>query len=463
MWDMMGWNIRETRHNQLRVDPALSAREAAVRQAEITQQLGTDWGVRAPPDHRNPEWLHRGKWAAVMLREDYEAHSEARGALSPLIKHRIHQGVAWDGGTSPGLILVDRRPPGNIRAWQRQILGGQSWPHYLVFIGGPDRFPFELQYALARTLCIGRIDASDRAGGALSWAACRRYAEKVVRYERGDLPTQPYPLLFSVDADPPTSEAHALIAVPLAERTDLSQRPPATLFHEAASWDNLIATMATSPPGLLLTLTHGVEYPEDPLLWGALTDSPCIKGAGEVYLDAKHVTSACTFGAGAVVLALACFSAGVPSPSAHDHLLRLRPPALPNAPFVSPLPRALLAHPEGPVAFVGHVDRLTTRSFIDRLPQRGAAPFEDFIAWFLGGPGRGGTLGQAMRTLCEHASEETGQVLTQQLNAPSSPVAPTHDPTLDRRIRYCDYRGYILLGDPAITYPGFADPRHGLS
>jgi hypothetical protein len=67
---------------------------------------------------------------------------------------------------------------------------------------------------------------------------------------------------------------------------------------------------------------------------------------------------------GAIFFQFACFGYRTPAESDFSHWLR-RPELHTTADFVSALPKRLLAHPKGPIAFVGHLDTAWLHGFAD--------------------------------------------------------------------------------------------------
>lgn len=399
-----------------------------------------------------------GKWAVVVLESDAKAAEEA---LSPLVARRVEQGVAFTGhasrGGKPGWIVIPRPDSRNPATWERYIKDASvvPMPHYLLFVGGPDRFPFEVVAALDGQRCTGRLDLGDSPLGPLSWDACRVYAEKVVAFEEGKVPVAPRALLYSYGTDRATRQSHDDLAVPLRKMLESGElvapgvvwSKPDVLFGADATVANLIDKLKSQKPALVFTASHGLERAEKGL-WGALTDVGHRSNADPVLSAASLPQGA--FAPGAVMFCFACFSGGVPEKSAIAFLKSKTEEILSPESFVPALPRALLARPDGPIAFVGHVDRATSFSF---QWDSGPAAFRDFCEWSVGGYG---TLGQAMRTLREAAADSSIK-LTEALSPVPGGRQGTPQDIFRHWIHYHDLIRYILLGDPAIRV------RDGLS
>lgn len=439
-----GWSLGAARPAQVEIDPdAVQQRLAGLDPKQIVRPglpRRDDVFLRPPPSE-SPEDPLIGRWAAVALHEDFD---RARQALAPLLALRASQGIALREVPglpgAPGLVSM-RRPAGTkIDAWWdslREATGGKP-PHYVLLVGGPRRFPFEVQAAFEQEIVTGRIDFGD------AWEQYRAWAEKLARYERGQMPVDRRALLYSFATDEATAQSHEELMSPLAARF----RDPMLLFDRDARTARLCEALASSRPALVITASHGIECfdaPDEPDLWGALTDEGFV-GATGTPLDAACVRGRDAFAPGAVVVSFACFSAGAPAESAHCALSEKVERAIPGGPFTSPLSQALLAHPEGPVAFVGHVDRATSESFKSRGATSGPAAFLDFVQWWMGR--ERGTLGQAMsgfRDAAASASQRAADVLAR---ARKRPELITGNAATDALVRYYDATGYILLGDP---------------
>lgn len=413
-----------------------------------------DTVYRRPIDEQSHERPEIGRWAAVALEADFEA---ARVALAPLLARRA--GIALPAGPGgsgvPGLIAMRKPASSSPERWLKSLeeATARRPPYYLLLLGGPDRFPFEVQMWLEQRFATGRLDVGKEA--ALDWEACRAWAEKLVRYEEGSLRVAPQALLYSFATDEATRLGHAKLSVPLADWLDREGRrlptspdPPRRLFQREATTAGLCEALVDGPsPALVLTTSHGLERfdrPGDRDGWGALTDVEFVGRSGSP-LDAGRVRAARAFAPGAVMVSFACFSAGVPAESAHRALSEGIEGSIPGGPFTASLPRALLGHPLGPIAFVGHWDRATSESFSCRPGEAVPAAFSDFVQWSLG---KGGTLGQAMSGFREGHAFAAVTLALKLGRARGRPDRERSAGVVDAWIAFHDAAGFMLLGDP---------------
>lgn len=424
---------------------------------ESLQRMGAPTGLPAPrgpeylgpPPDEDPEEPTIGKWAVVVIEEDRDAAAEA---LSALIAWRREQGYLW----GDGIIAVSPSASGTVESWWRRFARAVDAdpPHYLMLVGGPDRFPFEFQFDLDLHRATGRLDVSDTPGGPFSWAACRRYAQKGVAYERGEIGLEAKPLFYSLQNDGSTRVSHEYLVLELAKTIPGGV---STLYGDDATVGNLMAALAAAPaPKLVFTASHGVEFPIDPARWGALTDTSFHGRAADAVVSAQIALEAERFGYGSIIFAFACFSAGVPERSMLAFLAGERDAAVAMGARVAPLPRQLLGHPQGPVAFVGHVDRVTSVAFQSSFGMAGITPYRHFASWLRhhdDSPGQHhATVGRALGTMREDARRVGAQVAAALEQAAQSAGDKMSIKEAGRRwIGFHDYRGFILLGDPALT------------
>jgi hypothetical protein len=435
-----GWREGAAGATLLSVRPQCLQKMAAP--AGTPAPLGPD--TLGPPPGEDPADPTIGKWAAVVLEQDKQA---AFDALAPLIAHRRDRNHLW----KDGIVVVGPSASGTPESWLRRLdraVGGEG-PHYLLLVGGVDRFPFELQHELDLRLIAGRLDTSEVPGGPFSWDACRRYAEKVVAYERGEIGLTAKPLFYSLNDQYETRISHDHLVL------KLSQTIPGgvtELYGGAATAGSLMAALAAaSAPKLVFTASHGVEFPTDPGRWGALTDAAYRGRADDELVSAHRIHEAERCGHGSIIFAFACFSAGVPERSTVDFLVGGGGAEGEMEARVAPLPRQMLGAPRGPVAFVGHVDRVSAVAFQSSFGMAGIAPFRDFASWLRQGSA---TVGRALETMRENARSVGAQIAGSLARATQNADHIATVREAGRRwVGFYDYRGFILLGDPALTPP----------
>lgn len=347
--------------------------------------------------------------------------------------------------------------------------GATGVPYYLLLIGSPEEIPYEFQYQLDVQYAVGRLDFGD------DLAAYAQYARNVVAAEQPGFTQPPSALFFGVQnpGDQATELSSRYLVQPLYDhfhapnspwQVDLVQGP------EARKARLLAALTAGSPPALLFTASHGLEFgSDDPerqrRYQGALV---CADWDGQggtlppaVYLAGDDVRQA---GAqinlrGMIAFFFACFGAGTPR---YDDYYRAefkkQGQVLTPAAFTADLPCALLGIPNGALAVVGHVERAWGNSF---LSLSAARP-----------PAQGGGSGQYVsvfaaaldRLLAGHPIGSAMDFFNIRYAALATELVPLLDDDTTSPYRLAelwtshnDARGYIIVGDPAVRLPAARD------
>ncbi|MEM9494259.1 MAG: hypothetical protein AAGC55_34255, partial [Myxococcota bacterium] len=237
--------------------------------------------------------------------------------------------------------------------------------------------------------------------------------------------------------------------------------------------DSLVAAAAGQRPTVLFTMSHGQGAPAG----GWMSDEEQRREQGAMSFGAGgqlagHDLAGRAFLPGGVWFMFACFGAGTPVSSAYRHWLELlvrggqESPevletavdslAVGGAPFIAALPKAALASPDGPLAFVGHVDLAWSCSYLDvddpdGRPRRRPGRFMSAVQAVLDGARFGNGLSALSRFLTEVDTE---------LAALSDREQAGYGQVSDRAVRRGhlwmtrhDLAAYVLLGDPAARLP----------
>jgi hypothetical protein len=139
-----------------------------------------------------------------------------------------------------------------------------------------------------------------------------------------------------------------------------------TAFAQDATREELLRRVVERRPAVVYTATHGAApqvAPRDQLLstTGAIV---CQDPHGPSTLAAADVPADEPFAEGGVVFQFACFGYGAPAESDFAHWMG-GPRMNADRDFVAALPKRLLAHPRGPLAYVGHLDLACLHAFDD--------------------------------------------------------------------------------------------------
>jgi hypothetical protein len=408
------------------------------------------FGLVDSPDPYDPQAMG---WVVVVGRDD-PTKRQLIEALTPLAQHRSG-GDGWGpleypAGTAP-------------YEWIRDVLCAcDPIPKYVVLAGTPTQLPFALQAALASAWAVGRLDFAAVHYGveAQDLTRLRGYVDRLLGAERPDrFPTTHAVVFAPGGARPdPTFYSRHLMAGPLAEFiAGKGTYSVASLFDGEATVDRLLAEVAVSRPALLFTAGHGVAtrrregFGNQAAFNGALVDQLGARlTAGDLPPDDQP------FVEGGVVFQFACFGYGTPATSGYTHWSERIPPYEATTEFVSALPKAALAHPRGPLAYIAHADYALLHADAD-VPGRARtgplsgriAPFRGLVSQVLNRVPVGDVLAPigAQLGLLNH---QLAGLWNSARQAASEHAAPPADRTVvDTFLRRNDARYYFLLGDPA--------------
>ena len=370
---------------------------------------------------------------------------------------------------------------------QNRVMPGPAdparMPYYLLIVGDPKTIPFSFQH---------QLDV-DRAVGRLHFATAQEYAdyaESVVAAAKPAARLARRAAFFSVQNadDESTRLSHELLMTELYGRLSREAALAARWAFDFVPPDQArkpkLAEYLGGPstPALLFTASHGAGFSQfEPAIQrarqGALV---CGDWPGPVAWQRRgggRLPDDCLFWAddlgdtasvaGMIAVFFACYSAGTPDLNDFVHrrdLNQAEKTSVAVEPFVSGLARRLLAHPKGgALAVVGHVDRAWDTAFTEVMwePAPGAetrkesAPdaFEDLLRSLLGGQ----PVGLALESMnMRHASLST--LLTNefdQARKKSRPVDPARVAPIWTANN--DARNYVIIGDPAVSVPAFAE------
>ncbi len=322
-------------------------------------------------------------------------------------------------------------------------------PYYLLLAGTPAAIPWGFQCQLHFPYAVGRVGFDDL-------DAYRRYAEGVLAVERGGA-RRPRRLAVFGPRNPDdhmAALAHDRLSKPLTERLEgeADYLVEACLAGDATR-ARLLDLLATRAPALLFTAGHGMSIasgsPHQRSLQGALVcqDWPSRE---KLYLDyavcADDVPAEADL-RGLVAVTLACFSAGMPRSNNCPGLEDTSAEQVAPEEFVAALAQRLLSHPAGPaLAVVGHVDAAYAHGFkwLDEGDQ--AACFVDLLLRLMYGE----RAGRAFESFGQRYAQ-LGNDLTQ-MQAQARLGFRVDRQRLARTWQANrDARGYVLLGDPAVS------------
>lgn len=394
-------------------------------------------------------------WTFLVNRDD-PRRGEIESALAPLAEHR---GM---GETSP--LVFNGEPEEDWHDWMQEHyfgleLDGKKRPHYVLIAGGPDQIPFHFQALFDSAASVGRVDF-DTIGD------LQAYVEKILRHERAPAPTAAREALFFATDGGPGDATHfsrRFMADPLARHVRKSCRfPTRTSIADEATKKQFLDEARQRKPALVYTASHGMAAPKERLevqkrVNGGICCQHTKGDAREEWLiTADDVDVNQPFLEGSVFFQFACFGYGTPAESDFRHWLGGA--ALnSSASFVAALPKKLLAHPRGPIAFIGHVDTAWLHGFddpenpylVDRWSSR-IAPYKKAIEILLACQPAGLAMSD-MNKRFDYANAELTLTFDRMMRRRLEITPALHKRLANTFIFRSDAQNYMVFGDPAVS------------
>jgi hypothetical protein len=330
-------------------------------------------------------------------------------------------------------------------------------PYYITLVGGPDKIPFRLQSLLDMAASVGRLDFD-------SLDDLKAYVDKVIRLETISEPTvDRKALVFAPDYGPddPTHFSRLYMAEPLAEHIcDNCQCATTIIVGDEAKKSNLAAALLNDRPALVYTASHGLGAAGQSLdiqkkFNGGIC---CQRNAGEPMekwlFTAADVPLDKPFLEGSVFFQFACFGYGTPAESDYSHWLD-KPELNCEQDFVAALPKKLLSHPRGPIAFVGHVDTAFLQGFDDPENPYPIGKWHDRMSPFVAAVNDlldTQPVGMTMTEMNERYGIGNAQISSflDQVQRGKKDFKEYMNWLVDKFIIRSDAQNYMIFGDPAV-------------
>jgi hypothetical protein len=337
-------------------------------------------------------------------------------------------------------------------------------PYYLLIVGGPTQIPFAFQYQLDVAYGVGRVhfdSPDDYARYAATVAAAERPAGAAAERPAGAGPEPVHVFAVRNPGDTPTALSAARLAQPLAaELRELAAGQAVTEdVGEAATRQRLQDLLEQRASPILFTASHGLgagggaDGDRQREIQGALL---CQDWPGP--LAASRAVTEDHYLAGAhicrdrpvrprVMFSFACYGAGTPSISDFSDGGSGPRSRLAAESFVARLPQRLLANPAGgALAFVGHVDRAWSYSFL----WKGIDPQITSFASTMLALARGSRLGWAMESLNSRYAEVATELTSRMDENRRYGKAIDDAELVGLWTAHNDARSYVVFGDPAV-------------
>jgi len=438
--------------DQLLLSASSTAVASSTPEPEAPSDLPPTFGFGETVDPFDPREVG---WVVVVATDDPERDALI-AAIGPLAARRGGPG-SW------GPIEWVHTPEAGIPKAVAQLIDSRDpVPRFVLLLGSPRRLPFELHSYLARYHLVGRLDfAVIAADGSerQDLHALAAYVDKVVRLE--DAGTRPTDLPIVMWAPSggrrdPTFYSRRVMVEPLAARL-VATKHVATkvLVGQDATKETLLQFVVDRCPAVLFTASHGRAVPAVEGLElqaqrnGSLVDQQLANlTADDVPGDDQP------FVEGGLVYSFACFGYGTPSRSGYAHWSAEVGSYQAQFAFVAALPKRYLAHPRGPIAFIGHADYALLHAFTDPNRPGGStsalspqlAKYREALDLATLDQPYSAVLGPLAGRLAQIEGELV-QVWDDAKRAGASPDSRIG--LVDTFLRRNDARSSLLLGDPA--------------
>ncbi len=442
-----------------RREPTLSSTVAVTTTRGQAVPAGPDRGYLFDENDR-PNDLVAQRWGVIA--PEGPAGEALLAAIEPLIKARGEQ----QGAPVKIYRVPAQMSPATAASWKREVFNRserlrQDLPRYQLILGDLHEVPETLQISQATDGFVGRL-----AFDALEDYA--HYCRKILAAEAAPAPASRRALFHGVQDGTSATEAGIRGLVrPCGELARELQAREAGLFpativeSEDPEPDPASFRKAAGAAEVLLSLSHGEGAPRGG--WRSAAEQRARQGAMSFGREADDLRGEELL-RGAIApqglwLMFACFSAGTPTVSKYakwiDRLIAEgraggRPeqvlqslPRPGEPPFVAAIPKAALSNPQGPLAFIGHVDLAWSYSFreVDSgRPRFQPGRFLDTLAAAL----KGDRVGVAFRHLFRWFEQVNTELTTLDEETETQALRRAQLWMLRQ-----DLAGFMLLGDPA--------------
>lgn len=450
-------------------EPLLEAADVeSARVGEVDDRMPAAlWDEGADPND-----LTRQRWGIIA--PEGPRGDRLLALVEPLVRRRCEQ----QGGDPPQVFRVpDKLSQVEAVAWKKRVFRPQrdldlELPRYQLVLGDLHEVPLSIQQAQASDGCVGRLAFATDEG-------YEAYVDKLLRWEDRAAPEREGRAIFYTvhDRSAATLLGYEALVRPCLvasrarlERGQLNADAIVDRGHERSPDPGELCEVARiDRPGVLVSLSHGEGPPRAG--WPSAEHQRGGQGAMSFGRSGRLRGEDLARGAfmpGGVWLMMACFGAGSPDASAYHPWLRelaahggyRGDPAavldgIPHErPFVARLPQAVLANPDGPLAFLGHVDLAWSYGYreLDEGPTSRPAKLMGVLRSLLAR----NRVGLGLRELQRFVEQTNGELTTIERELAAGRLA------LDRSLRVRrghlwmlreDLSAYVLLGDPAARLP----------
>ena len=358
------------------------------------------------------------------------------------------------------------------RAWEDWLfmryfhMSQEERPNYVLLLGDAKQIPLGFQIDLGVNAFVGRLafDALDD---------YRVYVDKVLAIEsEGVAPVTKKALFLGTEHAPLGGKPDAThysnrYMMPAVIKSAKEQGAEIVkLLGEDATKKNFIEAISSHHPAVVFSASHGLGPGKRKSLDymhrynGSIcfpateeTGSPADKRFSVEDVDRLPADQPLFWGS--VFFQFACFGFGTPSRSDFSIWQDNYKYPLPEEEFISALPKRLLAHPKGPVAYIGHLDIALVKSIVTKPLMEADAGDNDFRLTPFRSSLEQMVLGRPPAYSIWDIREKYTATMNYQLNVLRRPQIMStwgmeeNKKYVDRWLYLTDSKNYLVLGDPA--------------
>jgi len=334
-------------------------------------------------------------------------------------------------------------------------------PRYIMIVGGPHDVPYHFQSELDIGANVGRVDFD-------SIEDLQKYIQKVIRIEQSNnAVTNGGTTFFATNGGEtdPTYYSHHFLVNPLKDHVrDVMNRNVTELVEDNATKKKLLDNLKNSKSSLIFTASHGMGAPgadadTQKRVTGAICcqEEPGRSDEGDWLLTAEDIPNTDEpFLEGSVIFQFACLGYGTPKMSDLNHWFPQNwgfPQQIAHDDFTSALPKKLLAHKRGPIAYIGHLDNALLHGFDDPdnpgtdIQSPRIVPFLSCVEKILSSH----SVSEAMNDMNEKYSSQAVKIMRLNDDHQKKDIEDSvyFTQLSDAFLTGIDARNFMLMGDPA--------------
>ena len=397
----------------------------------------------------------RIKWSYV-IHEDDPHREEFVKIIEPLAKKYEMQ------TPSTPLPFYGDQTISNYKQWINKHYDKVNYilrPNHILLIGDPKLIPFEFQSLLDIKANVGRVcfDTIEE---------MQNYVTKVINLKNNPPNLRKETLFFAPDwgytngTYDATHYSHNDMVIPLSNTLRNEQIGAKIITEKQATKDTLKSELEKSQSALVYVASHGVGDIEGLENQRALTGAICGQNWNQDNSDlftAKDIPDDDTpFLEGSMFVQFSCFGYGTHK---YDDITDLslsniaQRKIIADEALVAAIPKKLLAHPRGPVAFIGHVNTTYLQGFYDDNmvlsdeDKRDLSPFESMLSKAFHNETMGSTLHDMNMKAASDAITFADRINTYD---PISADLETDKAIAREFLSIHDSKNFLLFGDPGV-------------